>query len=322
MEMDRREFLKRMAAGAAAVALGSLLEGKQPKPDEKPPKGFKDAEVWVAEGFDTPDKATEAVVEAIGGMKSLGVEGKRVVLKPNIAFNRKPEEGACTHPGLVAAMVRLALKDGAKEVVVLDRAVANPHLTYKTSGVKDAVEKAGGKLIYPDWKGELFYKECEIPGGVALKKWKFLEDVLKAEVLVNLPVAKHHGLAKLTCAVKNWMGVVGGRRGFLHLRIDQNLVDIARLIKPAFVVADCWRMLYRRGPQGRSKDDLIHPRLVVAGRNMFTVDAYVVSVFAKNAPGWKGVKPSDVGYLKLGLEQGLGETRLEKIKVHIVKPKR
>jgi len=321
MEMDRREFLKRMAAGAAAVALGSLLEGKEPQNDKEKPKEFKDAEVWVAEGFNDIKKATEAVVEASGGMKQLGVKGKKVVLKPNIAFNRRPEEGACTHPDLVGTMVRLALAAGAKEVVVLDRAVANPHMTYKTSGIKKAVEKAGGKLVYPDWKGELFYKEKEIPDAVALKKWTFLEDVLEADVLINLPVAKHHGLATLTCAVKNWLGVVGGRRGFLHLRIHQNLVDIARLVKPALVVADCWRMLYRRGPQGRSKEDLIHPKIVVAGKNMFTVDAYVVSIFAKHSAAWKGKKPSDIGYLKLGLQQGLGETRLEKIKVNVVKPR-
>ena len=323
MGIDRREFLKRMAAGAAALTLGSLLDAQdKEEPEHKPTRKFADTEVWVAEGFKTPQDAVNAAVDAAGFLKTLPVKGKRVVLKPNIAFNRRPEEGACTHPDVVAATVRIFKKAGAKEVLVLDRAVANPHHTYKTSGIKEAVERAGGKLLFPDWKGELFFIERRIPNAVTLKKWTFLKEVLEADVLVNLPVAKHHGLAVLTCAVKNWLGVVGGRRGRLHLHIHQNLVDIARLIKPAFVVADCWRMLFRRGPQGRSKDDLIHPKIIVVGKNMFTVDAYVVTLFAKHSPNWRSRKPHDIGYLKLGFEQGLGETRPDKIKVHTVRPKR
>jgi len=331
--VDRREFLRLVAAGGAAAFVGGIpLLGQQAPPEKKPPEktdqqpkeepggeptAFEDAEVWVAEGGE-PDVMTEKVVEAMGGAGKFVKKGRSVLIKPNIAWNKKPEEGANTHPKVVATLVRLCRKAGAKEVIVLDRAVTNPRFTYKTSGIGKAARDAGARLVYPDWRGQVMYVARDIPGAVSLKKHTFVKELFDVDVIINVPVAKHHGLTKLTCAVKNWLGVVGGRRGALHPNIHQNLVDIARLVKPDLVIVDATRIVFRRGPQGKSKEDVKEPKIIIGATNMFTADAYALRVFNEHAPGWKDTKVDDVGYLRLGLAQKLGETRHDKITVHKV----
>lgn len=318
--MDRRDFLKLLLAGGAAALIKPKFDLLAQEEEEE--KRFDDAEVWVAEGKDDPGKMTEAVVREMGGMDKFVKKGERVVIKPNIAFDRKPELAATTHPSVVATLARLAVAAGAKEVLVLDRTVSNPHRTYRTSGIKDAMsEVKGAKLIYPDWKGEIGFVERKIPGAVSLKSWTFLKEILNADVVINAPIAKNHGLTTLTLSVKNLLGIVGGTRGKLHRNIHQNLVDITRLVKDKvrLVIIDAFRILVWRGPQGGKPEYVRTPKSIIGSRNMFTADAYAVQLFKKE-PRFKNLTPERLKFLKLGFEQNLGEIRLDRITVHKVKP--
>jgi len=323
--MDRREFLKLLLASGAATLVNPKLKliAQEQKDEEKKDeeKKFNDAEVWVAEGGDDAGKMAEAVIKEMGGMGKFIKKGERVVIKPNIAFDREESLAATTNPAVVATVAKLAVDAGAKEVIVLDRSVANPKTTYEKSGIKKAIEAVKGvKLVYPDWKGEFGYVEKQIDGGVSLKSWSFLQEVIDCDVLINLPIAKTHGGATLTLSVKNLLGIVGGNRGKLHGNLHQNIVDLTRFVKDKtrLVLIDAFRILVEKGPQGGKPEFVRNPKVIIGAKNMFTADAYATKLFTAEEK-FKDLVPEKLPFLKLGFEQNLGEIRLDKITVHKVK---
>ena len=118
-----------------------------------------------------PDPAaiTRAAIEALGGMASFVKPGFDVIIKPNICVDYHPPEYAVTtNPTVVATLVTMCLEAGAKRVRVMDyRFGGTPESAYEISGIKAAVEAAGGEMdimSYPK------YIEVEIPQGKSMKK--------------------------------------------------------------------------------------------------------------------------------------------------------
>lgn len=290
--MDRREFLKIAGLAGAAVSLqggiGTLasLAASSGHPD-----------LAVATGR-SPEAITRASVEALGGMKRFVSRGDVVVVKPNMAWDRTPEQAANTNPFVVAAVVRMCYEAGAKKVKVFDRAVNDPRRCYVQSGISDAAGKAGADVSHVD---ERRFRDMKIQGSV-LKSWPLYTEVFEADKVINVPVAKHHGLAKLTMGIKNWMGVMGGLRRQIHQRLDESLVDLAMTVRPALVVLDAVRILTDNGPQGGDLADVKLMNTVIAGTDQVAVDAYGATLF--------GMKGSDLGYVVIGERQGLGKMDL------------
>jgi uncharacterized protein (DUF362 family) len=251
--------------------------------------------------------ATRRSIELLGGMKRFVGEGVRVVVKPNIGWDRTPEQAANTNPEVVAEVVRLCLEAGAKEVAVFDRTCNDPRLCYRRSGIKDAVETLDDRrvrIFIPDRRK---YVEVAIPGGGTLEKWLFYEDALKAEVFINVPVAKHHALSGLTMAMKNVMGVIGGNRGQIHTGFDDKIVDL-NLARPSdLTVLDATRILVAHGPQGGRLEDVRQPSTVVAGTDIVAVDSYATRFFGK--------KPSAIGHIRRAAERGLGTMDLSEVRI-------
>ena len=90
--------------------------------------------------------------------------------------------------------------------------------------------------------------------------------LVDADKVINVPVAKHHNLAKFTAAMKNWYGVLGGRRNRLHQNIDTSIADLATFMRPSLTVIDATRVLVRNGPQGGNIDDTREMHTVIATR--------------------------------------------------------
>lgn len=294
--MQRRDFLKLTALTSLSVAAGidaftSTAFGAAPAYD-----------LAVATGA-SPAKITAAAIDALGGMKSFIKRGDTVVVKPNIGWDRTPEYAANTNPEVVATIVRLCLEAGAKKVKVFDRSVNDPRRCYVQSGLADAVKKAGGDLSYID---ERKFRDVRINGSV-LKSWPLYTELMEADKVINVPIAKHHGLSKLTLGMKNWMGVMGGSRASIHQKIDESLVDLAMAIKPTLVVMDAIRILTANGPQGGNLKDVKRLDTIVAGVNQVAVDAYGATLF--------GIKSSDIGYVRIAAQKGFGPMDVAKMKV-------
>ncbi len=292
--MKRRDFLR----AASVVGLNFVFSGGS-EIFSSEAEAAVPFEMVVAKGS-SPKKLVESAVKELGGMNRFVSKGDVVVIKPNIGWDRTPEQAANTNPEVVAALVRLCFESGAKKVKVFDRPVNDPRRCYVQSGIEPAVKALGAEIYYMDDKK---YKEISLKGDV-LKSWPLYVDIFEADKIINVPIAKHHSLSRLTMAMKNWMGVMGGSRRHIHQRLDESLVDLSRAIKPTLTVLDAVRILTANGPQGGSLADVKRLDTIVMSPDQVAVDSYGATLF--------GMKGSDLGYVKIAAQQGLGVMDLTK----------
>jgi uncharacterized protein (DUF362 family) len=203
----------------------------------------------------------------------------------------------------VAAVVRLCIDAGAKKVKVFDHPVSDARRTYRQSGIADAAAAAGAEVSFTD---DRKFREMKI-GGETLKTWPIYTEAVEADKLINIPIAKVHGTSRLTLGMKNLMGVMGGWRGRIHQRIDGSLVDLAAFVKPSLVIIDAVRILTGNGPQGGDLADVKRLDTIVVCADQVAADAYGAMLF--------GLKPADLGCVRLGQQAGLGTANLEKLNI-------
>ena len=300
--MDRRKFLKTAAMAGLSVSLPQGVSNLG-EASPVPPK----IDLAVVRG-PSPGLITRTAIDALGGMGKFISRNDVVVVKPNIGFDRLPEQAATTNPEVLAEVVRLCLEAGAKKVKVFDRPVNDARRCYVQSGIAAAARAAGADVSYVD---DRKFKNMEIRG-ITLKSWPLYTEIMEADKVINVPIAKHHGLSKLTLSMKNWMGVIGGWRFRIHQNIDESLVDLAMKVKPALTVLDCVRILTGNGPQGGDYRDVRRLDTVIAGVDQVAIDSYGATLF--------GMRGSDLGYVRIGRDAGLGKMDLATLgirKIHL-----
>jgi uncharacterized protein (DUF362 family) len=295
--MDRRKFLKLTALAGAGLSMPwglDLLAGSA--------EAAARPDLVVAHGA-SPGEIVKAAIDALGGMGKFISRGDVVVIKPNIGWDRTPEQAGNTNPEVVAAVVLLCFEAGAKKVRVFDRPVNDPRRCFVQSGIAPAASALGANVDFVD---DRKFRDMDI-NGTALKSWPLYTEVFEADKVINIPIAKHHGSAKLTMSMKNWMGVMGGQRRQIHQKLDESLVDLSTKIKPTLTILDAVRILTANGPQGGSLADVKKLDTVIAGVDEVAIDSYGATLF--------GMKGSDLGYVRLGHERGLGVMDLNKVKI-------
>jgi uncharacterized protein (DUF362 family) len=295
--MNRRDFLKSAVITGAALTIPAGLD-----PFLKTMDAAEKTDLAVVHGT-SPARITRAAVDSLGGMKRFISRGDVVVVKPNIGWDRTPEYAANTNPEVVATVVKLCFEAGAKRVKVFDHPVSDARRTYKQSGIADAATAMGATVSFMD---DRKFKDMQIKG-LTLKSWPLYTEVFEADKVINLPIAKTHGIAKLTLGMKNWMGVMGGSRGRIHQRIDESLVDLAMFIKPALTILDAVRILTDNGPQGGNLADVKQLNMVIAGTDVVAVDAFGTTLF--------GMKPTHMACIRLGHQARLGSMDLTQMKI-------
>jgi len=291
--MDRRSFLK--TATAATLISPVLLKEALAAKDR--------SLVAVAEGKDCV-AITRKAVNAVGGMKRFVKAGDIVVVKPNIGWDRSAEHAANTHPLVVRTLVEECLAAGAKKVKVFDFTCNDSRRCYVNSGIEGAL--AGMRNV------ECKHIEPErfrnvLLNGHFLKEWELYDEALSADVLINAPVAKHHGLTRLSLGLKNIMGIMGGKRGYIHRSIDLALADVNAHVKSHLTVIDATRILTAHGPQGGNLADVKVTNKVIASTDIVAADAFASTLF--------GLKPADIPVIVAAHQRGLGEMNLGRIKV-------
>lgn len=292
--MDRREFLK--IAGITGIGLS------MPGNIEALLNAGEAPDLAVAIG-NSPAGITKAAIDAFGGMKKFISGGDIVVVKPNIAWDRLPEQAANTNPEVTAEVVRLCYEAGAKKVRVFDRSVNDPRRCYVQSGIAGAVKALGAELVFTD---ERKFRKMKINGEV-MKEWPLYTEIFEADKVINVPIAKHHGLARITMSMKNWMGIMGSERNRIHQNLDQSLVDLSTAVKPALTVLDAVRILTANGPQGGNLADVKKMDTVIVGTDQVAVDSYGATLF--------GMRGADLGYVRLAAAAGLGRMDIERMKI-------
>jgi uncharacterized protein (DUF362 family) len=250
---------------------------------------------------DSPDANVRTAVALLGGMERFVRRDARVVVKPNVLTGRPPEYATTTNPLVMSAIIRMCLEAGAAQVVVLDYPTASARGAFKEAGLTQAVEQAGGTLKYLSSRD---FERMEIPEGEAITSWPLVTAALEADVLINVPIGKTHGMAGLTLAMKNLMGIMGDPRGRIHQDYPRKIADVNTLVKPHLVILDCYRTLMRNGPTGGNLNDVATPKTVVAGTSQVAIDAYGATIM-----GWR---PTDLPSLVEANRRGMGEIDLSK----------
>jgi uncharacterized protein (DUF362 family) len=246
-------------------------------------------------------KLTEQAVTNIGGMESFVKKGDTVWLKPNMAWDRVPETAANTNPDVVGTLVRLCLNAGAKAVKVGDFTCNEASRSYPNSGIEAAVKEAGGQVVYID---ETRFRDVEIKGQ-RLQKWPVYPEIIECDLVINVPVAKVHSVAKATVCMKNYMGIVGGNRNAWHQSLSACLCDITAFMKPRISVVDAIRILTANGPTGGNLADVKQMNMVAAGTDIVALDAWGISLL--------GLKAEEVEHVMAGEKAGLGTTNYASI---------
>jgi uncharacterized protein (DUF362 family) len=334
-ELSRRDLLKLAALGLGAVALDGIVgacksltapsgglasltaratSSATPTPTMPPPSATPIAtptpapsvvpDLVVARAGE-PEPLVRAAVAALGGMERFVKPGASVIVKPNVCVAyRTYEYAATTNPWVVATLVKMALEAGAGSVRVMDYPYGGDAATaYAKSGIAEQVKAAGGEMTVMTSR---HYVSTAIPSGKWMKKADVYEDILEADVLINAPIAKVHGSARVTAGMKNLMGVVRDRPG-MHASLGQAIADLHTRIKPDLTVVDCVRILTSHGPSGGKISYVKKLDTVLAGIDIVAIDSYVATLF--------GLKPSDLAYVKIGQSMGLGSSDLSSLRI-------
>jgi len=324
--LTRRTFLVSAGAAAVGAAGAGALSGCGGSGGDGTAGAYRarphpQAEAWkhrvgLATGGDDPARNLQVAIENLcgpDGVKTFVRQGDTVVVKPNIGWPQVPEMGANVDPRVVAALVRLCRQAGAAAVKVFDNSVGTDAKCYRFSGIEKAAREAGADVFL--CKRHRFRTVAFTdPRCKRLKEWPIYEDVLTADVLVNVAVAKTHNLSHVTLCMKNLMGTQGGDRGKMHQEIHQNLSDLNVTIAPTFNVLDATRVMIEGGPSGGRKDQVVRANTIVCGTSTTTVDCWATDT--ANLPWPKGHHDlKAVEMIARGAEAGLGTAEPGEIEV-------
>ena len=270
----------------------------------KPTNSSNAAYLSVAHGHH-PSSIVEAALQAIGGIERFVSPGDEVIIKPNICVSYYScEYAATTNPEVVGALTRLCLDTGAQRVRVMDNPFGgSTENAYTNSGIQKEVQAAGGEM---EIMSSIKYRSVDIPDGIDITRWQIYGDILDADVLINVPIAKHHSLAKLTLGMKNLMGTIQSPIKF-HINLGQRIADLTSCIRPALTVVDAVRILKSHGPTGGNLEDVEKTDTIIASHDIVAADAYAATLF--------GLTGADIPPIRAGANMGLGTMNLDTIKI-------
>ncbi len=292
-DIDRRDFLRKsLVAGAVLTTCPTWLDAALP-----------DSDLVVARNG-APAEMVRQAVAALGGMSQFVKKGDSVLLKPNIGWDRLPEQAANTNPEAVAEVVKLCLEAGAGKVRVLDRTCNEPRRCYMRSGIEAAAKAAGAEVRHIV---ESRFQDVAIPDGELIKSWPVYRDAIESDVIINIPIAKDHNISRVTLGFKNMMGVLGGDRGALHDKFMTKIVDINLAFKPSLTIIDGYRTLMRNGPTGGNLADVAQKKTIIISADRVAADAFAMQLF--------DINPAEVEYLRIAERRGLGHLDLKRVKV-------
>ncbi len=301
--MNRRLFLQKALAWSAAAGMHVPLLHI--------PAGYgvagSLAEVVVVTGKQY-DQLVRHLFTMLGGMEQFVKNGDTVVIKPNIGWDRSLEQAANTHPLVVRTMAELALEAGAAKVTIFDRTCNEKRRCYVNSGMQQTIDDLDDSRVRLEHIDTRKFIALDIKKGKSLTRWEVYRDALEADCYINVPVAKHHGLSRLTLGLKNSMGVIGGNRGSLHFDLPQKLADLATVLQPTLTVVDATRILLRNGPQGGRLDDVKVVDTLIATTDPVAADAYATTLF--------DLQPEQIESTVAAHRMGLGEMDLSRMRIH------
>jgi len=323
--MNRRQFI-RQATLTGTAAGGSLLAGlflwqrehfvpgfgekegiSLPSFRIEPSAAFPD--LGVAHGQDR-QQVIRAAIDALGGIERFVQRGDIVVIKPNVAFDRPPALCATTHPDALAAVAKLCLEAGAKKVIIADNPINSPASCFLKSGLEAVADDLNLSMQYPE---SMAFTDLKMDGEI-LRHWPlFHRPFEQATKVIGVSPAKDHNLCHASLTMKNWYGLLGGRRNQFHQHIHSIISDFPMMIQPTLLVLDGMSILMKNGPTGGRLSDVKEMNTVVAGTDMVAMDSYGFT----HVLGRTNIE--DLGYVHKAHERGLGNKNWQEMNLKEVR---
>lgn len=292
-ETSRREFIIRSSKAGLLILSSSIVGGIFYNRNDsgssakiKPMAGLPDfsikeipGKMAIAKGDDRV-KTINIALKALGGIEAFIKKGDRVLLKVNAAFASPPILSATTNPELLKEIIKLCYAAGAASVVVTDNPINDPVSCFTLTGIENAAKSTGAKIILPD--GSLF-APLSIKGGNLIKDWPVLyKPLMNADKVIGIAPLKDHHRSGASMTMKNWYGLLGGRRNIFHQDINNIIKELAVMVKPTLVILDGTTTMMSNGPTGGSLSDLKQTNTMIAGTDQVAVDAYGATLLGKS----------------------------------------
>ena len=208
-----------------------------------------------------------------GGREALDVDGKTVLLKPNVLSDSDPSKAITTNPEFLRAAIRLMRELGAEKIYAGDSpGFQKPGFRGRKCGLWDVCAEEGAQWY--DFSSGTTVIRC--PDGKMVNQFIVSDIVDKVDLIISLPKLKTHQLMYFTGAIKNQFGIIPGlskspyhmmfpgRTGFAEM-----LVDLHTALKPAFAFMDGIVSMEGPGPGSGS------PRatnMILASENLLALD--------------------------------------------------
>lgn len=302
--VDRRKFLKSGLKYASLAGLCPVLLSYISRAFAGTP-----ARLALCEGADS-EACLKKALDHLGGIGKFVIKGDNVVIKPNMAFANPPQWGNVTNPTLAAALVKQCVLAGAKKITLIDFPQGDPKRCLERNLIASQCEKAANievKML----KDRSQFRKVKVPKGKVLKEVEIAQDILKADVFINIPVAKSHDLTKVSFGMKNLMGLIWDRVYFHKMvEINQAIADLSSVLRANLTILDATRCMTTNGPAGPGKVSQL--KTVIAGTDPVAIDAYATGIAKWND---RSMSPDDVSYIKFAADMKLGRSNLNKIKI-------
>jgi uncharacterized protein (DUF362 family) len=313
-----------VVAGAAAVG-GYLLydaEGDAglPRPADASVRlknyfdgvDLPDSNPRMSSAFGGEDRVEQMVRAAVGGLDSSQgikrfVTSQDVVLiKPNVGFDRAPHLGATTNPEVLRWVIRLCREAGAGKVIVADNPIEAPDACFAKSGIREVAAAEGARVVLPTRRSfeSLAIREVapDPAKGEALGRWPiFYGPLAEATKVIGVAPIKDHNLCGASMNLKNWYGLLGGRRNQFHQAIHNIVSDLGMMMSPTLVIADATRVMMKNGPTGGRASDVkvggeLGKAAVIASVDPVACDAWCYQKLL-------GRDPAQLAYLEMAQEK-------------------
>jgi len=214
-------------------------------------------------------------IEKVFQLFPLDLEGKKVVIKPNVLRSATPEEGITTHPSVLKAVINQVVKRHPASLIVGDNpGVFSYGMNEKAFKDTGLMEAAGS--YYRNLGVETVQRKINSP---YIESALVSRAILDADVYISLPKFKTHGLTGLSCAIKNNFGLLAGalkaqthKRAGTPFNFAEALVEVFAIRVPDLVIVDGVVAMEGNGPASK---DLINLGKILAGVDPVALDTVV-----------------------------------------------
>ena len=239
------------------------------------------ADVYYAHAANYSEAELDAALNAallpcIG--KIGGVEGKKVMIKPNFLEWKGDDKPVCVAPELLLALCRMLKSLGAQMIAVIENpAVKSAPVIVENMGISNELAALGVTVA-----NCADYQRCSMSESSSFHQMELAQEFRNFDLVIDFAKAKTHAMMTLTLAVKNLFGLVrGSERLGWHLAVGRDyerfadmLLDIYSIVKPQISIVDAVVAMEGNGPGSGTPVEL---NFIACSTDALALDASVAS---------------------------------------------